>query len=922
MLAIVPSATLHGLDGRCHPGRGGRRARAARVHRSSGWPTPRSRRRGNGSAARSATPASSTRRGGSPSTSRRRTCARRARRSTSRSRSASCSGRSRSGPGPDEVALIGELSLGGEVRPVPGILPMVAALARRGLRRVVVASAAVAEARLVEGIEVVGVGDASRGGRGRPGPPEPSRRRPRRSGSSSSARRGRRRRGGARAAGRRAARARPVPGPGRGPRPGRGATRPRDRAGRRSRPAADRAAGVGQDAARADDPGAPATARRSRGADRDRRRVGGGRGADRRSCAGGRPSEPRTTRCPTPRMVGGGPHLSPGEVTRADQGVLFLDELPEFDRDVLEALRQPMEEGRVAISRAGRATSFPARFQLVAAMNPCPCGFAGTSGSSVRLPDAASRSGTSDASPARSATGSTCGSRCRASRRWPSFAGRTRKARRSSPPGSRPRVASRTDSAERLAQRPPHAAGALRDGVPPGAPRGTAGRGPRRARTGQRPRHGAPAAGRTDDRRPRGRRGGRARSSRRGRLVSAGRRAARRRPRRADMLGVGVDGPIGAASRQAEDARTAAQGPTAPSTPGIEERDAWAVLAGVRGLGPVGFGRSLRRYGSAVEILREAASNGGPARLVAAAEADGTDARRGRADLTPELAAAIAAAAEAADRDPRPHPGAGPRRRDGRGPALPVAAWPRSTCRRTSCTCSAIRPRWTARRPSPSSARAGRPDPVGPWPRGWPRAWSRSAPRSCPGSRSGSTARPTRRRSTPAGRRSRSSAPATRSCIPGRTAGWPTSIVASGGAVVSELGPDVGPSQGTFPRRNRIISGLADATVVVEAPARSGALITASWALEQGRECFLVPGAIDAPASAGCLAFLREFPERHPDRRRASRSSSTTSASRTTWPCPACPVTWRPAWAASARRPAVSAASSSSAGRRSTSWWP
>jgi magnesium chelatase family protein len=78
-------------------------------------------------------------------------------------------------------------------------------------------------------------------------------------------------------------------------------------------------------------------------------------------------------------MVGGGPYLSPGEVTLADQGVLFLDELPEFDRDVLESLRQPMEEGSVAIARAGRATSFPARFQLVAAMNPCPCGFAGSS---------------------------------------------------------------------------------------------------------------------------------------------------------------------------------------------------------------------------------------------------------------------------------------------------------------------------------------------------------------------------------------------------------------------------------------------------------------------------------------------------------------------------------------------------------------
>ncbi len=87
------------------------------------------------------------------------------------------------------------------------------------------------------------------------------------------------------------------------------------------------------------------------------------------------------------------------------------------------------------------------------------------------------------------------------------------------------------------------------------------------------------------------------------------------------------------------------------------------------------------------------------------------------------------------------------------------------------------------------------------------------------------------------------------------------SIVEAGGAIVSELAPDVAPSRGTFPRRNRVISGLADATVVVEAPARSGALITASWALEQGRGCFLVPGSIDAAASAGCLAFLREFPD-------------------------------------------------------------
>lgn len=85
-------------------------------------------------------------------------------------------------------------------------------------------------------------------------------------------------------------------------------------------------------------------------------------------------------------------------------------------------------------------------------------------------------------------------------------------------------------------------------------------------------------------------------------------------------------------------------------------------------------------------------------------------------------------------------------------------------------------------------------------------------------------------------------------------------IVATGGALISELPPRAIPTRGTFPRRNRVISGLADATIVVEAAARSGALITAAWALEQGRECFAVPGSIDAPASAGCLAFLREYP--------------------------------------------------------------
>jgi DNA processing protein len=84
-------------------------------------------------------------------------------------------------------------------------------------------------------------------------------------------------------------------------------------------------------------------------------------------------------------------------------------------------------------------------------------------------------------------------------------------------------------------------------------------------------------------------------------------------------------------------------------------------------------------------------------------------------------------------------------------------------------------------------------------------------------------------------------------------------IVEGGGAVLSEYAPMTEPSKGTFPQRNRLISGSADAVVVVEAGASSGALLTASWALEQGRECFLVPGSIDAPMSAGCNGFLREW---------------------------------------------------------------
>jgi DNA processing protein len=288
------------------------------------------------------------------------------------------------------------------------------------------------------------------------------------------------------------------------------------------------------------------------------------------------------------------------------------------------------------------------------------------------------------------------------------------------------------------------------------------------------------------------------------------------------------------------------------------ERDAWAVLASVVGLGPVGFAVLLRRFGNGRRILEAASEPGGPDRLAAASAETARDGERPRRALSLAVTTAIADAAADGARILARIDALGLQVVTVDDPAYPsrlgaiefpphllfvdgdvAALEPDHAVAVVGTRRATIAGRGLASRIA--------------------HALSASGATIVSGLALGIDGAAHAATVDADGRTVAVIGGGHGQVYPRAHARLARAIIEAGGAVVSELAPDFEPTKGTFPRRNRVISGLADATVVIEAPAKSGALVTASWALEQGRECFLVPGRVDDPASAGCLSFLREF---------------------------------------------------------------
>jgi DNA processing protein len=286
----------------------------------------------------------------------------------------------------------------------------------------------------------------------------------------------------------------------------------------------------------------------------------------------------------------------------------------------------------------------------------------------------------------------------------------------------------------------------------------------------------------------------------------------------------------------------------------LTERQAWAVLASVPGIGPVGFGALLRRFGSALEILRVSRRTHAGARLVAAGRAEGrttfdlavaAELSRVAADPSAVLSTLEAARVEIVTLDDGVYP---PRLRAIELPP-PVLFVTGDTAALSAEHVVAIvgtrRPtdggRLLAARIASAIARVGGVVVSG----------------LAVGIDGAAHAAVVEEGGLTIGVLGSGHA----RLYPRAHARLAARIAATGGAIVSELLPDTPARRDTFPRRNRLISGLADATVVVEAGIKSGALITAGWALEQGRECYMVPGSTDSAQSAGCRDWLRTYPD-------------------------------------------------------------